>query len=354
MNSTPKIVLLCLILIGHNAFAVEVKNLFETEVISRSENKVDREASIQQALKIVLTRVLAGEDILQNEMVKTVIQDASHYVNEYQYSLATIHNSMSNDARLLRVAFNEKLLTNLFNHSELGYWNEIRPRTLVWLVVEEDLALPRFFNAELMPEIDTAMAQAANQKALPILYPIQDLEEKQALSPSDVLSAYSKHLLNVSHRYDVVSTLAGKLVKQPNCWQAEWNFYFDSKIKQWKSPCTALNKVALNGMQGVYDRLSDYYSVKPNPDYIRSTIFQISNINNSTDIETILDYLEALPGVKTATLTKSGVPYYQFRIFYQGRREDILDTIKQNKILQLESASNPNQVPMNYKFLMSH
>jgi hypothetical protein len=241
--------------------AVEVKYLYEVEVLSHSKNLKDKKIAIRQGLKIVLSRILAGEKVLQNRTVKKMLRNPMRYVSESQFSLGG-NTGKNKGARLLRVLFNEKLLIKVLRAGGNGLWNEIRPRTLVWLVVEQN-GRQHFFDAGLMPELDLALSNASKQKKIPVIYPIQDLDEKLSLSMDDVLSAYSGKLLEVSSRYDVVSTLAGKIINKGSCWQAEWTHYFDNKIKQWRSPCGTVSEIAKQQFKGLYDGLSNYYAAKP-------------------------------------------------------------------------------------------
>lgn len=260
-----KVIFTCLIMVCQNLYAAEVNNLFEAEIIVRSDQVKDKNMAIQKALKLVLNRVITGDSVFKKNAINTLLIDSEHFVRELQYSLGEADTTINtlNSVRHMRVLFDEKLLVSFLRMGKVGLWNEIRPRTLLWLVVEEN-GEQRFFDSNLMPKIDLALVSASKQKGLPILYPMQDLKEKQSLSINDVLSVHPKHLLNASLRYDVVSTLAGKIVKKDFCWEAEWTFYFNSKIEQWRSECGEVDAIALTGFQGVYDKLSDFFSVKPN------------------------------------------------------------------------------------------
>jgi hypothetical protein len=80
---------------------------------------------------------------------------------------------------------------------------------------------------------------------------------------TDVLGADSRNLLAVSTRYDAPAIMAGHVVKKGACWQADWAFHFDGKIKQWNSACETLRAALSSGIKGAYDVLSAYYGVKP-------------------------------------------------------------------------------------------
>ena len=347
------VLLVCLTFAHQNLYAVEVKRLYEVEVIANSEQEQDRAAAIKQAMRLVLMRILAGGDALQDATVNNVLTNAAQYVTEYQYSLAeTGHQA----ARLMRVLFNEDLLVSALR-GKLGLWNEIRPTTLVWLVVEEH-GVKQFFDADEMPRIEWALNKASKQKKIPIMFPIQDLSEKKTLSIADVLSVYSEHLLEVSVRYEVVSTLAGKIVKQGDCWKAEWTLYFDAKIEQWRGNCSTIDNATLSGFQGVYNRLSKYYAAKPEKvlkeqklKQENSFVMKVSGIKRSSEITQVREYLESLSMIKTVRWVAAKGGNNIYRIFYQGSRKDLHDMLAARRILREEVYSKQNADEVQYQFL---
>ena len=244
--------------------AVEVKGLYEIELIANSQSAEDRTVAIKQALYAVLSRVLVSDDISKIPAVQQALSTAQSYVKQSQFSLISADEQPETEARLLRVQFDEDQVMEVMRKSQVGIWSEIRPETLVWLVVDDEDGR-RFYNADAMPDLESAMAFASKIKGVPMIYPMLDLEEQQKISISEVLGADSRNLLAVSARYEVTSVMAGRIVKKGNCWQGEWAFYFDGKIKQWSGACSPLKAAAVAGAQGAYDVLSNYYGVKPQP-----------------------------------------------------------------------------------------
>ncbi|WNB77295.1 DUF2066 domain-containing protein [Methylomonas koyamae] len=258
---------LCVLVLGLlgaaiTADAVEVKGLYEIELVARSQSAEDRLQAIKQAMYAVLSRVLVAEDISKIPAVQQALASAQNYVKQSQFSLISADEQPDNEARLIRVQFDEDQLMQVMRDSHVGIWSEIRPETLVWLVVDED-GVRQFYNADAMPEVESALAFAAKIKGIPMIYPMLDLEEQQKISVSEVLSADSRNLLAVSARYEVTSVMAGRIAKKGGCWQGEWAFYFDGKIKQWNSECLPLKAAAVAGAEGAYQVLSNYYGVKP-------------------------------------------------------------------------------------------
>lgn len=252
-----------MLLFVQNVGSTEVKDLYEIEVLAKSRSNEDRNEAFQLALTQVFGRVLVADDMTKIPRVNSAIIGAANYVRQFQYSMSAKGRYNIETSRMMRVLFDEQQLLTLLRDSEVGIWSEIRPETLVWLVVEEN-EQSQFYTPDKWPELEMALNRAANLKGLPVLYPLLDMEEQQKITVSEVLSTDSTRLLAVSERYDVVSVLAGRVTKKEDCWEAEWGLHFDEKISQWtSSACGELNKVALDGMQGVYDVLSRYYAVKP-------------------------------------------------------------------------------------------
>jgi len=335
-----------LMLIYQNVEAVEVQGLYEVEIIAKSEQEQDKSVAIKDAMQRLLGRIMAGKNTLQDNIVNNVWVNAENYVSEYQLSLSEMNHQ---DARLMRILFNEKQLENALRLSQFGLWNEIRPRTLLRLVVEEN-GKQQFFDADTMPWVDRALQKASKQKKIPILLPMQDLRDKQVLAVGDVLSAYSEYLLEASVRYEVVSTLAGKLVKSHGCWKAEWTLYFDAKIEQWRSTCSSLNNATLQGFQGIYDRLSIFYAAKHKVKSVDGIIVKVSGIKRIAEKEHVRDYLEVLPMIRTATWLGAGNGYNRYRVFYQGKRSDLIKRLASTHVLKAESFLKQSEKEISYQF----
>lgn len=249
-------------LIGHSVLALEVNGLYEVEVVARSQEALHRDQAIQTALKLVLGRIMAGRELLQDSSVQLVLARANDYVREYQFSLTGITSEKNSQARLMRVLFDERKLQAILKNSQLGIWNEIRPETLLWLVVEEH-GKRLFFNPEKMPEINDAVRQMSKLQGVPLLLPLMDIEEQSMLSVAEVLSPYPHPLLDISERYDTVSILVGLVVNRSGCWSGEWAHYFDQGIQQWQGQCKPLKQAVMDGMRGTYLQLAQFYAVKP-------------------------------------------------------------------------------------------
>ncbi len=350
MDMKPQLLLIIFSLLSvFPAKAENVENLYQAEVTVKNTTDQEKKRGIKKALSIVLNRILTGSHTKDNKTYKRVLNHSNHYVKEAQFALNSLDKNNAQGPRLLRVLFNEQLIINEFRNSPLSFWNEIRPKTLIWLVIDKS-GRKVFFDPETMPEIEAALNFAAKHKALPILFPIRDLDE-QKLTVSHVLSPYSTELLSISKRYDVVSTLAGKLINKGSCWHAEWTYYFNEHIHQWLSPCNSLQKVSINGLEGVYHRISAFYAAKSDKRAVESIILKFSNIHEKNSFNQVNQFLESLPMAKTVTWLDKDQKYHRYRLFYQGKRELLNQALIQSYLFRIEDYADLQKSEMRYRYI---
>ena len=240
--------------------AVEVKSLFATEVIARSQSREDRNSALREALVIVFNRVGAGKEMMLDPGVREALNNAASYVNQYQYVL-TADGSGVNSPRKMRVSFDEAAVIELMRSRGLAAWSKIRDDVLVWLVIKQH-DKQTLLDVEQDAKINKALQFAAQLKGIPVLLPLMDLEERRLVSVGDIGGANREKLLTASQRYDMAAILSGKIVKQRSCWRSEWTLSFNDKVEQWTVPCENLSANLSTAFQGVYEHLFDFYAVK--------------------------------------------------------------------------------------------
>lgn len=250
----------CCLFIAQSVTAVELGSLFTASVTTQSQSREHRNRAISDALQVVISRLTADQEFAQNPVVKSALENAASYVDQYRYAQNSNDNGKSS-LRILLVTFNKETLMSMLRSSGLAVWGANREKILVWLVIEQEGKLA-LLDVDQDDEVETAIQSAANEKGIPLLLPLMDLEEKQAISAKDILANTSDTVTTASARYDVATVLSGKLVKLRTCWRSEWALH-SNKSERWAEPCTDL-KTNLSGvMQKVYQHLSSIYAQRP-------------------------------------------------------------------------------------------
>ncbi len=312
---------------------IEVKNLYEVDVLAKSRSNTDRKAAMQQALTRVLGSVLSNGDDLNTPVVSGIIEGAEHYVRQFQYAINEAQGHQGHNTRLMRVLFDEQQLVSILRANNLGIWSEIRPQTLIWLIIDDNTSR-HFFHPESYPTIESSLTRAAKRKALPVIFPILDLHEQQLISASEVLSNDPSHLLFASDRYDVVSVLAGRLSQHKQCWKAEWVLHFDEQIHQWVSDCAPLDQITLHGIQGTYNVLSGYYGVKPGDTQQRSIRLKIKGMQNTQEITRLINYLQSLDMISKAKWISVDNQHTIYALTFKGNQYMLAGALTKGNMLQ--------------------
>jgi len=330
--------------------AAEISGLYETEVIANSQSEPDKMVAIKSALVTVLTRVMAGDNLMDDTVAKSAVAEAPRFVKQSQFSLSESAVPGNSSARTLRVLFDDVALLNFMKSSKLKVWEDTRPETLLWLVVEDN-GQRTFFKPETMYDLKNAVTKIAKQTGLPLLFPLQDLDEQRQISVNDVLSAYPQRLLAMSERYGVVSILAGRVVRTDGCWKGDWAFYFDGRVAQSEAACATLDDVILSGLQGVYNQLSKYYAIKPLGLELGSVTLSIGQAIDQADNDRILAYLKSLPMVKSAAWVSAVNSRQQFKVSFNGNRAALEEILGLGRVLNPQDGENTGTNELRYQLL---
>ncbi|MDP2903860.1 MAG: DUF2066 domain-containing protein [Methylovulum sp.] len=287
-----RLLIVCGLLGWQPSFAVDVKGLFQTEVIALSQEPEDRHAAIHEALMTVLQRVLVGDNISADPRVQSTLGKASSFIKHERYSLVENEYAGNTLARVMHIEFDGTALLDFLKSSQLRTWNAVRPETLVWLVVD-DQGEKRLFKSSDMPELSNHIQKASQQQGLPLKFPRSGVKEERHISVDQAFSPNADQLLKISAGYHATSILAGQLVNREWCWESEWTLYFNHNTWQWKGDCNPMSEAVLEGVHGAYDKLSRYYSANP-----------YNNCNISKDGLGCIQQLNQVKKRATAPLTK--------------------------------------------------
>ena len=250
----------CCLFIAQSVAAVEVGSLFTAEVTAHSQSREDRNTAIRDAMLMVLSRFTTSKEFVHNPAVESALDNGASYVDQYQY-IQGQGNKEKNPPRLMRITFNKESLMAMLNNSGVAVWGVKRDKTLLWLLIEQK-GKQVFLDVDQSAEIYMAVQDAAKANGIPLLFPLMDLEEKQAITVKDILKPSPDKMLAASARYDVATILSGKLVKLRTCWRSEWALHLNNKTEQWTVPCAGLKTNLTNTFQKVYQHLSVFYAVK--------------------------------------------------------------------------------------------
>ena len=167
-----------------------------------------REAGIANAFSKMLIKLTGNSQILQSPQLKPFLIDPKAFLDSVGFN--QLSNTANNIATGLDVKFDRASVDKLLKQAQLPIIPAVRPKFLVWLVVD-DLAQGRRvvdestaqqvqaedYSSQLIDAFDRSM----QARAIPYFLPSYDLEDQLSLSVNEAWSLQIDSLDSVSQRY---------------------------------------------------------------------------------------------------------------------------------------------------------
>ncbi len=312
--------------------AAELAGLYEAEIDVQAKDDASRSVDIRRALEQVLSRLITA-DALQSDKVRPVLDNAQAFVRQYGYLDRPAGAGQSGDpAQSLRIVFDETKLTAALRDRGIAVFGAQRPDVLAWIAVE-DQQQQQLVSADSLPEFDAALNAAARERAVPVMLPLWDLSDQQALSFNDVWSANDERIRQASLRYGAKAVLAGRLQHRADgAWEGTWRFYRPGGVSAWNGQYPALPQAMQAGMQGAYNELATHLaSARP---ATTNVDLQVSGIGSLADFVRVVDYLQSLSSVRSVDWLLIQPDAVEFRLAINGDKSTLDESLAPGLVLQ--------------------
>jgi hypothetical protein len=242
------------------------------------------------------------------ETRQEVKQAASHiitFVDKYSY-----------DGNQLTIYYSPALMKDLLKR--IGHSGEVKsqPKLMVWLVVDENDE-KRLIGEESDPKLVQNIQRIASSKAIPVVFPMLDIEEVSIVTPNDVWDLNLGTLIESQERYGTAGMLIGRLHHQ-DTWQGDWMLYQDGQTFTFNSESGALEQVLTQGMEDAASQFPpktiEREKVVPQVSYEekakeggigqRSYLLYVDNIKTGQDFSRVEMALRNLEPVKRVSVAE--------------------------------------------------
>ena len=360
---SKSLLLLTLLLMSIPLSAARVGGLYEAEVPVAGQETAQRNQAIIAAFKEVLVKVTGSRGTLRHPQLASDISEAPRYVQQYRYRLQPVETSpqpseveppQQPDAestqppaveevepepaapeKMLRVRFDEGAVNRLLRQRGLPVWGETRPTTLLWLTTEQNQR-----RTMLVPDAEAATLDAvltvADQRGLPLLFPLMDLEDQSRLHISDIWGGFADNIRQASERYGPDAIITGRLVQfAPDLWRASWTLYLDGDSLIWDSEGDSLAMVAEAGAQAGIDMLASRFAlVTGGGAGTDRAIVRISGVGDLSAYARVSRYLREQAGVEKLELVLTEADALVYSIQVRGGGKALQQGIALSGILQ--------------------
>lgn len=306
--------------------AVEVPDLYQFKVLVSDKSNNARAAASKQALLGVLSKV-SGQAIEQtNPEIRLALQDISQFMLKFEYQDAEY------GSQLLVVKFDPTKINTLLNELRAPIWGNRRPLVLIWLAVE-DARQRELLTRESFPQLEEVLSDKANQRAVPIVLPLLDLEDRLNITVSDVWANFSEPVDLASVRYNPERIVTARIYKLPNqsVWQLDWRFTVNSEFQ---------NNVLVGEQQQIIAQMIDEIALSLSSQYAvlrndsaeqEGEFFIVNGINDFVQIEQAKRRLLSLSVVREVNIVSMKQGELVFSLLLNGTKTDLINTLSLDK-----------------------
>ncbi len=344
--------ILLLLLWCTGAVAERVSGLYEAAVPVVGQGAEARAPAMREAFGQVLIKISGNRDLLLREDLVKRLKRAPRYVQQYRYRM--LEQPLADDPapvvdpenplpdRQLWVRFDEKAVNRLLREAGVPVWGGTRPSTLVWLT-RDAKGRRTLYQQDMEPELATAVTETAEQRGLPVVMPLMDLEDRNTLQVSDLWGGFEENIRRASQRYLPDVILAGRLHRQGSqAWSGDWTLYLPDGVEQWQIQGEGDLALAREGVQRAVDLLAARFAPQSASQGVEALRIRVSGMLNLADYVLVKDYLHSLVMIEQLDLLAAGPEQVSFLARVQGGREALERGIVLGGVL--ESVVTPDEV----------
>lgn len=235
----------------------------------------------------LLTRVTGRRDALASPDLAHLIDGAQSYVTSWGPL----------DSERYQVGFNASRITSELTRLNWPVWSAERPLTLLWIAVDfgngqralmgemladEGLA-PEIvdFMQSLRMELDTA----ASERGLPIVYPLLDLPDQQALGFAEVWGGFDGLIERASQRYNPDAELVGRIAVTDFGLEVRWTLLQNGRSQ------ALLATTVREGVDWLADQYAAEFSIVGGA---RMTRIAVLDVDSLAAYGRVMSHLESL------------------------------------------------------------
>lgn len=336
--------------------------LYEALVPVAGYDAAARDQALSVALSEVLVRVSGNQKAPQQPALARVVKNAQRLVQRFSYETApaaapepapaVTSNSGNVTAAvitpqappvptlLLHAIFDAPGVGRVLNAAGFNIWVD-RPQTVLWLAFDSGTE-QTLTGADAAAPLGPLLKTAASRRGLPLLYPLLDLEDQQALQFSDVVDGVADRIRGAAQRYQPDAVLAGYVhTTAPDQYAAHWTLYRQDGAPDWTAQ-GSLQQVIDAGIDGAADLLAHHAPTASGNDAgVQLQVSGITDLNRYADVEHYLAGISVVAQVRTQTVEATAVT---FVLQLNGTRQTLLETFARGALLLPEPGAATDSV----------
>lgn len=309
--------------------------LYEVQIPFQSSAEANTAQAFSEGFQILLTRLTANPKISDLEQTKKA--SVKDYLQQYKTSLTP-------QGKMLVLSFNEQAIDNFLKTLDQPLWMTDRPVTLMWVVLDNKTLLSSSAPHETMQTIESIM----NEYALPVLFPIYDLEDINKVTVADITANNFSAIKIASHRYRSDVVLVGHIDATKNSLEAQWSLYMENTAPiDWTVKANTMPDVLRQSILQLLPNLSTYFKENTVLDSGKIAL-DVENIHDLQDYTEALKHLKNIRSIASIETQKITANQSRFVIELRDSKDRLLRALDRSSHF-LVKAQNAEQIILQWQ-----
>ncbi len=339
--------------------AVTVDDLFTVQLPVADQTTSLRLESFSEAFKQVIVKVSGSDDALRSPAFERPIKNSARYVKQFSYvtrKLPDDEEELEAGNLFLSIDFDQQLIEGLLREQNFPVWGRERPSSLLVISydVNENIKL---VSDDTTPDLVDALDSAAAIHAVPVLFPLMDLEDIALVSIGDIASREYENIRTMAKRYTPNALLVGQIVgRSGEGWQGDWEVRFADQIFKWTYKASSKQAVIDQVIRHLAKILALEYALEDHRRVEQSLLLSVSNLEEIDKLISVRQYLESLNVVDSVQIAMISKDVVTYRLKLRNDPEDLQRLIEFGEVLEQEnfpqlSTQGEEQIILNYSFV---
>jgi hypothetical protein len=311
--------------------AATFTDLYTITVVPDPAATDQRKAAAQAAMARLLIRVTGSRNAPLDPAAQPLLTAPDGFLTSY---------GSNREGRAL-VGFSRSQIERALTERGLPVWGPERPLTLLWVAVDDGAGGRALLGAnepaqfgvpatremtELLASVRADVVAAADERGLPIAWPLLDLEDLNSVEFLDVWGKFEERILTASARYRADAVLIGSV--RPGIFGTEVEWLFVNGTERRVLPAAAVR----DGLDAVADR---YAADLATVGGANVTLLTVLDVLTPADYGRVMSYLERQSVLESVDVESFGNGRLSLRVAARG------DTRVLERVLALGGVLRP-------------
>lgn len=308
--------------------ARDVAGLYAARVVVADRTPGELARGTRAALGEVLVKLTGERTAAREGEASRVLGQASKLVFKYAYQTAPGSGEL-----FLAAEFDERALMDELTRRGVAVWGKERPDTLVWLVVDDGTQrqVPSSDEQSLLGD---AILAAADRRGIPVLLPLQDIEERQQLGQAVDWAGITAKVPALAARYATPAVLLG--LARPAAggqWEVDWQLSVDGEPRLWRHTAPGIEALIDDGIDALGDALAQRYADPGMLAQADTLVLDIVGVDSAAAYARVVSYLGALDTVANLFVVSATPAGLAIRIDARGGRAGFAQSVAFGQVL---------------------